>query len=101
MKQELLEHKDSVSSLQSLGKRVIPLEHRRIPLREPKVAVSVCDYKQATVRSDFFMTMFPETSSSFESLAYGRNLCLCSNKHTTALEVLNQLRLTAIFSLNA
>ncbi|XP_065062306.1 titin-like isoform X4 [Rhopilema esculentum] len=49
MKQELLDQKDSVSSLQSLGKRVIPLEYRRIPLREPKVVVSTCEYKQATV----------------------------------------------------
>lgn len=49
MKEELLQYKDVVNSIQLLSTQVIPLKERRKEVKEPRVVSSVCDNNQATV----------------------------------------------------
>ena len=49
MKEELLQYKDVVNSIQLLSKQVIPLKDRGKEVVEPRVVTAACDYKQSTV----------------------------------------------------
>eukprot|EP00794_Sanderia_malayensis_P004519 gene4519-5115_t len=61
MKQELLEHKDHVNSLQLLSKQVPPIKERKGEMKTNKKVKAVCDYQQSAplvvnVKSNLFQT---------------------------------------------
>lgn len=50
MKQELVDFKDVVSSLQLLSKKVVPLPQRKSKLKGKVLVDPVCSYKNMQVR---------------------------------------------------
>ena len=49
MKQELVDFKDIISSLQLLSKKVVPLPQRKSKLKSKLAVVPVCSYKNIQV----------------------------------------------------
>ena len=49
MKQELIQYKDMVNSVQLLSKQVVPLKERKTEIRHEKQIQAVCDYQQSSV----------------------------------------------------
>ena len=49
MKQELIQYKDVVNSVQLLSKQVVPLKERKMEMRHEKDIKAVCDYQQSAV----------------------------------------------------
>eukprot|EP00112_Aurelia_sp_Birch-Aquarium-sp1_P006086 Seg1680.12 transcript_id=Seg1680.12/GoldUCD/mRNA.D3Y31 product="Mitochondrial import inner membrane translocase subunit Tim17-B" protein_id=Seg1680.12/GoldUCD/D3Y31 len=47
MKQELIQYKDVVNSVQLLSKQVVPLKERKTDIRHEKQIKAVCDYQQS------------------------------------------------------
>ena len=65
MKQELVDYKDEVSSVQLKGKQAVPIKERKSELKESKAVQAVCDYLQSHVSQLHFSIIIPLICTPF------------------------------------
>ena len=76
MKQELLDYKDAVGSVQLLSKQVTPMHERKAEMKASKPVKAICDFNQASVSINLYVRLLSHKARLSKREARSLLVCL-------------------------